>query len=273
MDVISRCRQLLRSLWLRINRRSLQSHVSFWVSDLEQAQQFYQRLGFSPVTATRGKEVTMLRNARGDELNLVRASASTDNFAKSRTGSAAFPIGDLGHERDKIQSWYGPITVYRDAVAQRFHLLDPDTNIIEFYQPGAIERRTADIYLILTQTELSTGLSDHYFQPPTGDNRFVRAHHHSAFMEMAMQRVAEETQDVPWVVILDAEKLQTDEPLASEIEMGDIEFDKQATSSAYPLVYAPISQEALLSAGRCESDDGGYRWPSNFLSIADIPRA
>jgi len=57
MSLIKRCWDWVRSFLLSFVKRSFKAHESVWVSDLEKSLDFYKKIGFRRVTATRGDEV------------------------------------------------------------------------------------------------------------------------------------------------------------------------------------------------------------------------
>ncbi len=261
----------LRDVWIQIQaflpglfRRSFKTHASVRVSDVTQSLDFYRKLGFRPVTSSRGDEVILLRNHRGNELNLVSGVSNSNSAGQSVGSQAVFRVENLSQTIEQLR--HIEADIIDDAMTRRLRLTDPDQNDIEFFQQ--LDRSSlADerIYHIATEAELSAGLSEHYYLPPDKD-RFVRARARSAFLALACRRVAEETQASPLIVELDESKLSLEAQLLDD---ADFDADKPDDRSAYPLVHSPISREALTAVGTCQEKNGEFLWPDKFRTLIE----
>ncbi len=264
----------LRNLRIRIQaallslfRKSFRTHASVRVSDQTSALAFYRRLGFRPVTSSRGAEVTLLRNHRGDELNIVTGSGP----AQPSRSAVSFRVENLHRQLADLQTGFPGLETIEDAMTRRLQVADPDGNVIEFYQQ--IDRSAltdAHLYHIATRAELSAGLSEHYYLPPERENRFVRARARSAFIALACKRVAEEANGTPLIIEMDENGVSIEAQL-----LDDAEFDSSSPGqrSAYPRVNSPIPRQALTAVGVCGENNGDFSWPSRFAPVAPANQA
>ena len=243
---------------LSLFKRSLRTHSSIVVSNRQQALAFYKMLGFRQVMSSRADEVTLLRNHRGDELNVV-----TDPNRTIEPASVAFEIrGGLANFADLVPSNLH-LKILEDAATRRIVLRDPDGHRVEFFETlDKTERSAERLFHLVTADELEAGLSEHFYMPPPIERRFVRAPSRSAFMSIACQRVAEECGRTPLLLEMNTEKLSLEEALdTSEIGMS-------SSASTYPHVHSPIAREAILSVGVFDKSDDEYLWPTQQQSLA-----
>ncbi len=254
-----------RSFLLSLLRRSFRTHASVWVSDLTQSLSFYRELGFRQVTSTRGDEVILLRNHRGDEINLVRSTP--DEEGRRSVSHAVFQIEDLDKELPNLRSLHPELEIIDDAMTRRVQLNDPRGNVIEFYEQRHRNARPGTrIYHIATQPEINAGLTEHYYLPPDEENRFVRARARSAFVSLVCQRVAEEANAVPLVVEMDESQLSIEAQLVDDAGFDPVDARTQDT---YPRVNSPIPRPALTAVGACEEQDGDCLWPTRFTTLTE----
>ncbi|MEM9623833.1 MAG: VOC family protein [Pseudomonadota bacterium] len=253
-----------RSFVLSLFRRSFKRHASIRVSNLPASLAFYRQLGFHVVTATRSSEVTLLRNHRGDELNLVVIGPGN---TPAPGAVVSWQIPQLSRELDRLQGAFPELNALEDATSRRLRLTDPDGNVVEFYEllkKDAIA--TTQIFHIVTRQELLDGLSEHYYMPPHADNRFVRARPRAAILAIVCERVNNETQAPALIVQLDESALDIEAQLVDE---GD--FDNPAEDrSPYPRVAAPITRQALTGVGIVPTDGGADAWPLQFVSVQQL---
>ncbi len=256
----------LRAFLLGLIKRSFAAHGSLRVSDKARSLDFYQRLGFRRVTATRGGEVILLRNHQGDEINLV-PNAAESNLELS-TDSVVIAVEHLDVEVSRLRSVQPDLEIAEDGFARRVRVTDPDGNHIEFYEQ--LDTRSAPqarIYHVATESELAAGLSQDYYLPPNEENRFVRARAHAALLTLTCNRVASATTAVPLIVELNDHLLSIESQL-----LDDSEFDsaKPGADSAYPRVNSPIPREAITGVGVCREKNGDYLWPESFASLDHV---
>lgn len=262
----------IRNLWIQIQalilslfRRSLKTHASLRVSDVTTSLSFYRKLGFRQVTSSRSDEVILLRNHRGDELNIVSGVSNSDSM---KPVSVSFQTENLNRAFEQLQHWYSDVAIIDDATTRRLQLTDPDNNCIEFFQARERDSLLAEgVYHVTTRAELLAGLSEHYYLPPDRENRFVRARARSAFLELACNRVAEETKGIPILIEMDESQLSIEAQLSDESDYG---APLRETSSAYPHVNSPIPRQALTALGTCDEKDGAFSWPSRFVAVDSV---
>jgi len=275
---------MMSTLWIRLKsdllslfKRSLKSHGSVHVSDLSQSLAFYRRLGFSKVTASRGQEVTLLRNHRGDELNLVLGASRLNVSDRHLKPHVSFQVDSLDSLLSLLRSSFGAafgsslegggtdFQVIEHAMSRRLALIDPDQNVVEFFETlGRDVQSRQEVYHIVTRPELIAGLSEHYYLPPEEQNRFVRAKARSAILAIACQRVAEEVDDVPLIVELVQDELSIESQLFDD---ADYDAPLADTHSTYPRVNSPIPRRALKAVGVCQTGEGDFSWPARFASV------
>jgi catechol 2,3-dioxygenase-like lactoylglutathione lyase family enzyme/uncharacterized protein (DUF952 family) len=257
----------VRSLITSLMKQSFKTHSSFWVSDLEASLRFYRKLGFREVMSTRGAEVILLRNHRGDELNLMPRSPDSKALAPRSPASMTLRVDDLQRDLAQLQSWYPDLKMTEDAVSRQVRLVDPDSNVVELLEVIEPRRRSKkSIYHIATQTELATGLDGHYYVPPNGEYRFVSCRARSTFVAFSCKKVAEESGSMPLVIEMDQNKLRIEE------EWLDSEIDSRRSlqPTTYPHVYTPIPRHAIIAVGKCEEIDGDFAWPDQFMPLSSI---
>lgn len=256
----------IRAFFLSLIRRSFKTHGSVRVSDLAISLDFYRKLGFRQVMSTQGGEVLLLRNHRGDEINIARQiSASTGQVTSS---SIAIQAGNLERELPHLQTVQVNLAIVEDSFTRRVQLTDPDGNEIEFYERiDSSDLSRVRVYHIATESELTAGLTPDYYLPPDEDNRFVRARARSAFLALSCKRVAEEAMATPLVVEMDEGKLSIESQLFDDLE---IDSGKPDTRSVYPRVNSPIPRDAIASVGLCEKKGGDFLWPSRFSTLESL---
>jgi uncharacterized protein (DUF952 family) len=217
--------------------------------------------------STRGAEVILLRNHRGDELNLVPRTSDSEIPHPQDPASMSLRVDDLQSDLTQLQRWYPDLEMFEDAVSRQIRLVDPDSNVVELLEiiePG--KRSKKGIYHIATQAELAAGLDDHYYLPPNGEFRFVSCRAYSTFVAFSCKKVAEESGSMPLVIELDQSKLSIeDEWLDSEIDSNG-----PRRPATYPHVYTPIPRQAIIAVGKCEEMDGDFGWPDRFMPLSSI---
>ena len=236
MRVFQRLLSYLSSLF----KRSFRAHGTVSVSDFGRAEEFYKQFGFRRVMSSRGDEVVLLRNHRGDELNLVRhgMKSSTVEFQVERLSDVEALV-ELDPESG------------RDGLGSSVRFRDPDGNYIEFYEVKEKRSRPKkSVYHIATREELSSGLTEHYYMPPTADRRFVYSSVDSSLVDIALAQM-----DANNTIIVEMDERQ----LSFRSEFDD-DTDRIGT---YPDVNSPIPREALLRASEAAQ-------PRRFVPIPDI---
>lgn len=246
----------LRARVLNLLPRSLRTHASLNITDLPRALAFYDLLGFQPVVASRSQEVVLLRNHRGDELNLVLGHTRSRNPT-----SVTFMVKDLQREAAFLSAHLPALEFIEEATGRRLQVQDPDGNRIGFLTRTP-ERAAKRIFHLLTHNELRAGLGVHYYLAPDAPNRFVRAQPRAALLSLCAQRVAEETGEIPWIAELDPSQLSMEVGYVDESTPPDV-----ADRSAYPQVLNPIPRSALIAVGKCEPRDDEYPWPATFHTL------
>ena len=224
-------------------KRSFKTHSTIPVADFDQAQAFYMQLGFRRVMSTRGDEVVLLRNHRGDELNLVKRARErvtvafeTDNLIDLQA------LTDLSPQ------------MARDGLGPRVVFIDPDGNSVEFYQVNSRPNRPVkSVFHIATREEVLAGLSEHYYMPPSAERRFVYASEDSSFLDIALAQL-----DADGGLIVEMDKTRL-----SFRSVFDDDVDRIGT---YPEVNAPIPREALLLASESTQ-------PLSFRPLDELLRA
>ncbi|MEM7077641.1 MAG: VOC family protein [Pseudomonadota bacterium] len=246
----------LHTMLPRLFRRSAHTHASVAVRDLSRALNFYRRLGFRRITASRNDEVVLLRNARGDELNLC--------VAPRKPGAAEFAIDDL----DACITALRNVDLAPDIDVQggRVRVEDPDGNRIAFFKQRPRGEHT-DIFHITTAAELAAGLSEHFYLPPNARNRFVQASPGSALIALTCARVAQETSSAPVIVALERASLNIEAPILFE---ADIDKAQRPTHSSYPHVTSPINRQAITGVGICRQTADEYVWPDRFQTAEEV---
>ena len=223
----------VKSFILSLPKKSFRTHGAVPVSDLETAIQFYRQFGFREVIASRADEVVLLRNHRGDELNLL----SLDQ-----------PTTHVEYESDDVTSLVAQSelqgVVSQDSASLRVRFEDPDGNVIEFFEMRArVDQANDVVFHFVAKNELEAGLSDHYYMPPVADRRFVYADRQSAFLEMALAQ-ANDTLVEPFVLELDVQQLSFRDEFEEDVGRDKI--------GKYPQVNSPIVRGAIVSGGRLE---------------------
>ena len=247
----------IRALVLGLFKRSFRSHASFHVTNLEAAKSFYNGIGFKIVTATRNNEVVLLRNHLGDELNLV--------VGKSNPAAASFEVPDLNREWRFFKDTQLNIAIKHQESIKCIEIVDPDGNTLSFVENNTTQV-TPQIYHIATKQELTAGLSDHYYMPPSDDNRFIRVQPNAAMLVLACNQIAEKTAESPLVIELMEELISTSEQLEDFSETRSKAF----ANSVYPKVNSPIPRQALYAVGQCELHNNNYNWPEEFKPLEAI---
>ncbi len=268
MQTLRRWLIQIQSFLLSFVRRSFSTHASVRISDLTQSLDFYRRLGFRQVRATRGEEVVLLRNHRGDELNLVLEVTTANKANKMPHSPVSFRVENLIENLEHLQSWYPDLEITNDATTKSLQLVDPDNNVVEYYEqidPAVLTRER--IYHIATQPELIAGLSTHYYLPPDKENRFVRARARTAFIALACKRVAAVTEAPPLIIELDESELSIESPLFDDSDLASADSSSQ---SAYPHVNTPIPIRAINAVGLSEARNGEFLWPTQFGTVDAI---
>ncbi len=251
---------LRRSFLRRFLRRSFKTHASLPVTDLNVSKDFYTSLGFREVTSTRAKEVVLLRNHRGDELNLVPSNTVTASAGQA--GFVSFEAGDLEHEFNRLRNEHGNLEIKQDSSTRYFRLTDPDLHVVELYKKiEKSQRLKVSVFHVATRSELAQGLSRDYYMPPEGDYRFVRCRPYSAYVGFACARVAREVGADPLVIELDQGKLSIEEEWLG----SDIDNPQPAQKSTFAHVLRPIPSQAIIRIGEpLEESPGNYTWPKRF---------
>lgn len=267
--------RLARELWIRASafllsllRRSFTTHASVPVADVERSLRFYEVLGFRQVKSSRNSEVTLLRNYRGDELNLVSGLRRSSAVERSEAAHVSFGVKRLAPVLARLRSRRLALETREDAMTRRLLLVDPDGNRVEFYEP--LDRDSLGeerLFHVATEAELIEGLEEHYYLPPEKENRFVRARARSAFLALACERVAKEAEGVPLLIPMEEAELSIE---AQVVDESDFDSPPRTTLSPYPHVNAPIPRTALTAVGVCEEENGSFSWPSRFVSL-DTP--
>ena len=264
--------QRLRAFIQRLRRRSLQTHASVRVTDLDRALTFYRQLGFKQVTESRASEVVLLRHATGGELNLVTLPGQTDKDPTSDV-TAQFLVDDLQHQFEQLPSPFANLAIIEDATLRRLPLQDPDGNRIEFLQHiDTASLAKPRVYHFATVAQLLEGLSEHYYLPPEQENQFILARPRAALLSLAAQRISQQT-DAPLVLVqLDDSLLSLESQLLDD---DDFDHGDRQTSSSYPKVNTPIPRQAITAIGRYGQHDGHdgkdeYVWPEQFVSLASF---
>ena len=257
-----RLRSRLLSLW----KRSWGAHASLPASDLEASLAFYAQLGFSQVSASRGGEVTLLRNHQGAELNLVKVAPdklARDEGSAGNPQSVAIETHQLLGYVTELRNAFPTLELERDAVSNRVTLLDPHHNRIEFFELlDRSERARKRIYHVATESEIGAGLSEHYYMPPSQAQRFLYCAERSALVDLACNRVAAESNAAPMVVEMEQEQLT----IEAEWHGDSDQAADDSRLSTYPRVLSPIPRSAIVAIGRCELNAERYSWPERFRS-------
>ena len=124
------------------------NHIGIRVSNLEQARQFYQQLGFEFIAGPLGPEpVAILKHPSGLEINFILNANSgiTNNILmdieEKHPGYThiALDVSDIASIETKILKLgititEGPISLPDGGVM--FFIRDQDMNVIEFHQNG-----------------------------------------------------------------------------------------------------------------------------------------
>ena len=257
----------LRSYLLSLFRRSLKTHASIWVEDLDISLAFYKRLGFRPVKRTRSNEVILLRNHMGDELNLVKQWSSDAKRLSNTT--LTFEVANIEKQHAQLLQWYSGVEIISHESSRRISLVDPDANTLEFYELlNSRQRAGKRIFHIVTQEEFFAGLSDHYYVPPQGPrNRFLLTRPRSAILDLTCNRVAQEAGGTPLVVEMVQEKLSLEEQVVLD---ADFDSNESSTFGTYPHVNSPIARQAITALGICTHTNEGYTWPKSFTNIEQL---
>ena len=196
MEAIRRFADRVRALVFSLWKRSLADHASVQVTNLEGSILFYRGLGFRRVTSSKNDEVVLLRNHQRAELNLVRHQQAND--APFRSRSVSIEVTGLERLLNQIGKQHPGVTIEKDATSTRVVISDPDGNSIEFYELIDRKRRPPErIYHVATESEISNGLSEHYYMPPMEERRFLHCPERSSIAELVLNRVAAETGERP----------------------------------------------------------------------------
>lgn len=260
------CWRQIRSLALSLFKRSFKAHESVFVSNVSRSLAFYQKLGFRRVTSTRADEVVLVRNHRGDEVNIVERPIT--GAIKKATSRVSLEVGDLEQELSQLRHWYPHCEIIEDSVTKRVELTDPDGNTIELnamLEPK--QRAKSNIYHIATHSELIAGISEHYYLPPDSENRFVRARARSAILSLACNRIAQEVDSAPLIIEMDVHQLRVEEQLFEESDFDSLHSKDYST---YPRVNSPIARNAIVAVGACEEVGGEFPWPKKFQPLGAI---
>ena len=261
-SILNRIRSWVLSLW----KQSFASHSSVRVTQLPDSVAFYQRLGFRKVRSSRGDEVVLLRSHQGAELNLV--PVRTDNATSLPSNSISFEVANLASYREQISEHVEIVLWERDATSHRLVVCDPDSNRLEFYELIPKEQRSSpQLYHVASNTELTSGLSQHYYMPPMDEKRFLYCPPQAAIAEIVVSRVARDTNAPPFIIELDQNQVSVEE----EWEHEGREANPSPRLSTYPHVHSPIPRSAIVAIGRCEGVDGSYGWPRRFAKPESLP--
>ena len=196
MEAIRRFADRVRALVFSLWKRSLADHASVQVTNLEDSILFYRGLGFRRVTSSKNDEVVLLRNHQRAELNLVRHQQAND--APFRSRSVSIEVTGLERLLNRIGKQHPGVTIEKDATSTRVVISDPDGNSIEFYELIDRKRRPPErIYHVATESEISNGLSEHYYMPTMEERRFMHCAERSSIAELVLNRVAAETGERP----------------------------------------------------------------------------
>jgi len=248
-------------------KRSNRAHASFRVSNLEDSLAFYQKLGFRQLTTSRKAEVVLLRNQRGDELNLTPSTSHSHHPSPLSTSAMSVRVKNLDREISELEEWYPKPEIVQDSVTRNVKILDPDSNVIEYFEIISPEQRAKKkIYHLATETELVEGLTNDYYLPPQSERRFVHCRAHSSLISLAWKQIATDLPSPPLLIELDRKNLSIEESWL------DVDMDAPAAGkiSTYPHVHSPIPRNAIVGVGQSNIIDGEFGWPERFVPISAV---